>query len=52
MGALSPIPVRQSMNRCRLLLPITGVTSVQSQSPWPFYSTIAHRRRWASRWMS
>ena len=28
MGALSPIPVRQSMNRCRLLLPVTGVTSV------------------------
>lgn len=30
MGALSPIPVRQSMNRCRLRLPITGVTSIQS----------------------
>jgi hypothetical protein len=31
-GPLSPILVRQSVNRCRLLLPITGVASVQSQA--------------------
>jgi hypothetical protein len=33
MGTLSPILVRQSVDRCRLLLPITGVTLAWRQGP-------------------
>ncbi len=35
MGTLSPILVRQSVDCCRLLLPITGVTPVWRQGRRP-----------------